>query len=97
MVDRVDEAALDEVGIGVQVDGVEHRHMPDRFSDLEKATPVYAELPGWREDLSGVTEVDQLPPRALSYVKFLETEIGVPIRLVCVGPGREQYLRLTDS
>jgi len=85
------------VCVGYNVEGIEHRYMPDRFSDLEKATPIYAELPGWREELSGVTEVDQLPPRALAYVKFLENEIGVPVRLICVGPGREQYLRLTAS
>jgi len=58
---------------------------------------VYAELPGWREDLSGVTEVDEVPPRALAYIRFLETEIGLPIRLVCVGPGREQYLRMPEQ
>jgi len=95
--DVLDTLETIRVCVGYNVEGIEHRYMPDRFSDLEKATPIYAELPGWREELSGVTEVDQLPPRALAYVKFLENEIGVPVRLVCVGPGREQYLRLTAS
>lgn len=95
--DVLDTLETIKVCVAYDVEGSRFRHLPDRASDLDKATPVYAELPGWREDLSAVTEVDQLPQQALAYVKFLEGEIGVPVRLVCVGPGREQYLRLPES
>jgi adenylosuccinate synthase len=40
-----------------------------------------------------VTELHQLPAAARDYVGFLEDQIGVPVRYVCVGPGRDQYLR----
>ena len=61
-----------------------------------KWTPIYEELPGWLQDLSEVTDRAELPNEAIDYVSFLEQQIGVPIRFVSVGPGREQYLRFTS-
>ena len=55
-------------------------------------TPVYEELPGWQTDLSGVTALADLPQAARDYVGFLAEQIGVPVRLVGVGPGREQFV-----
>jgi adenylosuccinate synthase len=55
-------------------------------------TPVYEELPGWRTDLSGATTLSDLPAAAREYVRFLAEQIGVPVRLVGVGPGREQFV-----
>jgi adenylosuccinate synthase len=54
--------------------------------------PIYEELPGWNTDLSGFTERHQLPKNALDYIAFLEEQVKVPISLVGVGPGREQFL-----
>jgi len=59
---------------------------------LHKVTPVYEELPGWRTDLSQATSLDDLPPAARNYVAFLADQVGVHIRLVGVGPGREQFV-----
>ena len=56
-------------------------------------TPVYEVLPGWRSDLTSFTSYEQLPEKATSYVKFLQDTIGVPISVVGVGPGREQFVR----
>ncbi|HMK63778.1 MAG TPA: adenylosuccinate synthase [Acidimicrobiales bacterium] len=67
---------------------------PYHQSVLHQVTPVYAELPGWRADLSGVTSLGELPAEATQYVAFLAEQIGVPIKLVGVGPGREQFVRL---
>ncbi|NOX31392.1 MAG: adenylosuccinate synthase [Actinobacteria bacterium] len=81
-----------KVCVAYEIDGVEFRYLPDRFTDLEKAKPVYVELPGWQQDLTNLREVADLPDLAVSYVEFLEDQLGVSIRLVCVGPGREQYI-----
>jgi adenylosuccinate synthase len=54
---------------------------------------VYEELPGWGTDLSGATALGDLPGPAKDYVAFLAEQIGVPIKLVGVGPGREQFVR----
>ena len=66
---------------------------PYHQSVLHQVDAVYEELPGWRADLSGATELDDLPPAARDYVAFLAEQIGVPIKLVGVGPGREQFVR----
>jgi len=68
-------------------------HPPYHQSTFHQVVPVYEELPGWREDLSGATELADLPPAARAYVSFLATQIGVPIKLVGVGPGRDQFVR----
>jgi adenylosuccinate synthase len=66
---------------------------PYHQSVLHQVDAVYEELPGWRADLSGATELGDLPPAARHYVGFLAEQIGVPIKLVGVGPGREQFVR----
>ena len=72
--------------------GERFTQMPYHQSVLHKVTPVYEELPGWGTDLTAITERADLPAAALDYLAFLEAQIGVPIRLVGVGPGREQFL-----
>jgi adenylosuccinate synthase len=67
--------------------------MPYHQSVLHDAIPVYEELSGWQTDLSEVTELHQLPAAAKDYVEFLSSVAGVPIRLVGVGPGRDQFVR----
>jgi adenylosuccinate synthase len=66
---------------------------PDDQSLLHRVTPVYEDLPGWSGDLSPATEPDQLPTEAREYIDFLEDQVGVPITLVGVGPGRDQYVQ----
>ena len=60
-------------------------------------TPVYEELPGWRTDLTEATAVGDLPEAACNYVAFLSEQIGVPVRLVGVGPGREQFVSFATA
>jgi adenylosuccinate synthase len=70
-----------------------YAHMPYHQSVLHDVDPVYEDLPGWQTDLSEVTELHQLPAAAKDYVEFLASVAGVPIRLVGVGPGRDQFVR----
>ena len=86
--------ALDslKVCVAYDLDGERVQHLPYHQSVLHKAKPVYAELPGWKTDLSALTRRDQLPEEALQYVEFLAEQVGVPISLVGVGPGRDQFL-----
>jgi adenylosuccinate synthase len=66
---------------------------PYHQSVLHQVTPIYEELPGWKVDISGATELEDLPTEARDYVAFLGEQIGTPVRLVGVGPGREQFVR----
>jgi adenylosuccinate synthase len=89
VLDQLDEI---KVCVAYEIDGVRHDHLPYHQSDLHKAVPIYQALPGWKTDISSVNRPDDLPAAAADYIAFLEQQIGVPIRLVGVGPGREQFL-----
>jgi len=54
--------------------------------------PVYEELPGWDDDISGVRSRDGLPAAARDYLALIEEEVGVPITFIGVGPEREQTI-----
>ena len=89
--------ALDtlRVCVAYECEGERYRYMPYHQTVLHNATPLYEELPGWRTDTSAATELHHLPAEAKDYVQFLADQIGVPIKLVGVGPGREQFVRFT--
>lgn len=55
--------------------------------------PIYDTLPGWSEDLTGVTDQAALPPSLNSYIAYIEKALGVPITIVSVGPDRTQTIR----
>ena len=59
------------------------------FSIDKDVEPVYEELPGWQKDLTHCTKEEELPEAFINYVKFLERELGTPIKILSVGPDRE--------
>jgi adenylosuccinate synthase len=61
-------------------------------TEIHHAEPVYELFDGWREDISGVTRLEDLPRTAAAYVDVVEKLGGVPVTAVGVGPGREQTL-----
>jgi len=93
--DILDPLPSVKVCVAYELEGVRFDHMPYHQSVLHKVTPIYEELPGWQQDLSGVTDRRDLPRAARDYVDFLAARIGVPIRLVGLGPGREQVVTLS--
>ena len=54
--------------------------------------PVYREMPGWKEDLTGMTQASELPEELKAYISFLEEELEVPIGIVSVRPDRTQTI-----
>lgn len=89
---------LDEIPVctGYEIDG----EITDRFpctSKLEKAKPVYTKLPGWKCDITGIRDFDQLPIEAQNYVDTIEKLIGFPITYVSNGPGREDIITRTPK
>jgi adenylosuccinate synthase len=82
-----------QVCVGYEADGERFDFPPYHQTTLHRVNAIYEQLPGWRTDLSGATSLDDLPPAAKDYVAFLAAQIGVPIKLVGVGPGREQFVR----
>ncbi len=88
--------AFDEVKVCVayEIDGQRVDHLPDDQSALHRAVPVYEVMPGWKTDLSSATEPGHLPQAARDFMALLEEQVRIPIRLLGVGPGRDQYVQL---
>jgi adenylosuccinate synthase len=82
-----------KVCVAYEADGSRYALPPYHQSVLHQVEPVFEEMPGWRTDLSDATSLDDLPAAARHYVEFLAGQIGVPIKLVGVGPGRDQFVR----
>ena len=89
--------ALDQLKVCVayEHEGQRVEKLPYHQSVIHEATPIYEEFPGWQSDISSVTDRSELPAEAAKYVAFLESQVGVPINLVGVGPGRDQYFHHT--
>ena len=60
--------------------------------DLEGVEPVYTELKGWMTDLTKLKSEDELPEAFKDYIKFLENELGVPVKYLSIGPDRDQTI-----
>jgi adenylosuccinate synthase len=58
----------------------------------EPIEPVYEELLGWSEDLTGYNDLDQLPQAFLNYISYIENATGLPITILSVGPDRKQTM-----
>lgn len=86
---------LDEIKVcvGYEVDGQVTRDFPVS-AQLDRARPVYTTLPGWKSDVRGVTDFERLPREAQDYVRFLERELEVPVKLVSTGPKRHEIIDL---
>ena len=64
----------------------------------EGLEPVYAELPGWKTDMTKMTSEDEFPEEFNAYVTFLEEQLETPIKIVSVGPDRGQTIeRYTEE
>ena len=84
---------LDELKIcvGYEIDGKVTKDFPTTVN-LAKAKPVYETLPGWKCDITGITNYNELPENCRKYVEFIEKELNVPITMVSNGPGRNEII-----
>ncbi|HFQ90410.1 MAG TPA: adenylosuccinate synthase [Desulfobulbus sp.] len=79
-----------------RVNGQEYDCMPGNIRKTIQAEPVYEEVPGWNEEISGVRAFDELPTAARDYVRRIEDITGVAPVIVSVGPDREETLLLRN-
>jgi len=77
------------VCVAYDVDGVRHDEVPVSQTDFHHAKPIYEELPGWSEDITGARSFSDLPKNAQDYVVALEEMSGSRMSAIGVGPGRE--------
>jgi len=74
-----------------QFEGKEIDYLPYDI-DPQKVKPVYAKLPGWKQDLTGIREQEELPKQLIDYIVFIEKQMEIPITVVSVGPDRTQTI-----
>ena len=84
------------VCVAYEIDGKRVEELPASQSDFHHAKPIYENLPGWKEDISGAKSLADLPKNAQEYVKFLEKISGAPISAIGVGPGRDETIVVRD-
>lgn len=72
------------------VEGINSDEIP--FNADASIEPVYAELPGWGADISGIREFARLPEALKAFIEFIEKQTGVPVTMVSVGPDREETI-----
>lgn len=77
---------------GYKLRGEEIPYFPGRLEDLEQVEPIYETVPGWQCDTTSCTTFDELPEAAQAFVDRVEALTGVPVKIVAVGPGREQTI-----
>jgi adenylosuccinate synthase len=78
-------------------EGAVLREFPYHQSILHSAEPEYEDLPGFDADITGVRNEADLPPQARDYLRYIADFVGVPIRLVGVGPDRDQVVWLGEQ
>src|SRR6202046_5721275 len=73
-------------------EGAEFDHFPSHQTVLHHVVGEYEELPGWSEDVSECRSEEDLPEAAREYLQFIAEQVGAPVTLVGVGPGRDQVV-----
>lgn len=88
-------SGLDEVQVcvGYKLNGESVRYADLDAYSLSEVELVYKTFKGWKEDISKARSFDDLPANAQSYVKMIETESGVPVKWIGVGPERDATIR----
>lgn len=87
-------STFDELKIctAYKVRGEKTEWFPADAMELEEVEPIYETVPGWQESLDGIKAFDDLPKNARHYIARLEQHIGVPVKIVSIGPARHQTL-----
>ncbi len=84
---------LDEIPVCVayDIDGEQTTEFPVTHI-LKKAKPVWKKLPGWKCEIRGIKNYEDLPENCRAYIEFIEQQIGYPITMVSNGPGRDDII-----
>jgi adenylosuccinate synthase len=79
-----------KICVGYEINGERVDEFPMSQTHLHHARPIYKRLPGWGVDITGCRMRGDLPEAARDFVGFVETEVGVPLCMISVGPERDQ-------
>ena len=80
-----------EICIAYNIDGIKTDTLPFDLN-LGDIKPIYKSFKGWAQDISKISEDGDLPIELHNYVSFIEDFVGVPIKLISVGPDRSETI-----
>jgi len=82
-----------KVAVKYKVDGIETEEIPfDGTTDSAELKPVFKSFKGWQQNLENINSFDKLPNNLSDYIKYIETETGVPVKIVSIGPDRSETI-----
>ena len=82
--------------VAYDLEGKRIEYRPASLKQLARCTPIYEEMPGWKDDISSAREPDELPAEARKYLKRIEEIVDIPLSIISVGPGRGETIILKD-
>jgi adenylosuccinate synthase len=88
--DVLDDFDIIKVAVAYRIKGEETRQIP--FEINAPIEPVYEEFKGWKKPLAAMRREEELPAELMAYVRFIEKATGVPVKIISVGPNREQTI-----
>lgn len=81
-----------KICVGYRLDGRETGAIPSTIPAYSRCEPVYIEMPGWKEEITGVVSFEGLPANAQAYVRKVEELTGAKVAVISVGPDRTQTI-----
>lgn len=94
--DVLDELDAIQVCVAYELDGQRIEHFPCSAEDFARCRPIFETLPGWQTSTADCRSLDDLPPTAMSYLRFLADLMEVPIAIVSLGADRDQTIVVED-
>ena len=79
-----------KICVAYKLNGEITEEFPASLNELAKCEPVYEEMPGWTEDITGVKNLSELPANARHYLERISQLTGIPLSIFSVGPDRSQ-------
>jgi len=83
-----------KVCVAYEIQGKKLKSFPTDVNKLMNVTPIYESLPGWKTDLTNITNYNELPSEAKDYLQFISQKSGFEISIISVGPKRDQTIEL---
>ena len=91
--DILDNLAELKVCNGYKINGEEKSYVPFQMNRVT-IEPLYKSLKGWNKDISGISEFEKLPVEMKEYISYLDNFLGVPVKFISNGPGRDQLVKI---
>lgn len=95
-IDVMDTLPEVKICVGYTADGKTYDYLPAAEDLQATLTPVYETMPGWQTPLRGVRRIEDMPEKAMAYVRRLEELVGIPAAIISTSPEREDTIRIKN-